>query len=491
MGGGQGPALCYGCNPRFRPSVWTRPHRRGRHLQVALGHGYDASGSGARQPKSVETTWACVAAADPDVLVVSCCGFDLQRNAADARRVLSSHPVASRLRAVATGSVFAVDGNQYLARPGPSLLPGAAAVAAAVWHADPARRTALMATGLVPAEGVMWGHIDVPAPVRGAPDVEEGAPGCGAPRPSWACLHASAVARGDRFYTDPGSGLLVMTELAHTARGRCCGSGCRHCPFAHAAVPEAERAARIAAPAWLTAPPPPPPTGRSQGAPSPPGAVLLFWSTGKDSLLALRALRRCAAGAPASAAEAALGVPRGAPLALLTTFDAASRCVAHQDTTLDDALRQAAALRLPLLGVPLHRGGPSYDDSVRAALRVARASFPGGLAALAFGDLHLEHVRSWREAAGLHDAARDERLLFPLWRRDYADLAAELDASGVPCHVSAVADEGDAAGAVAVGDAYDAALRERARAAGVDEFGENGEFHTLAAVWDAPDAAAA
>ena len=26
-------------------------------------------------------------------------------------------------------------------------------------------------------------------------------------------------------------GLTVFTEKAHLARGSCCGSGCRHCPF--------------------------------------------------------------------------------------------------------------------------------------------------------------------------------------------------------------------------------------------------------------------
>lgn len=44
-------------------------------------------------------------------------------------------------------------------------------------------------------------------------------------------LHRDAVARGDRSYRDPRSGLMVMTSLAHLDRGYCCESGCRHCPF--------------------------------------------------------------------------------------------------------------------------------------------------------------------------------------------------------------------------------------------------------------------
>ncbi len=44
-------------------------------------------------------------------------------------------------------------------------------------------------------------------------------------------LHREAVARGERTYADPKTGFVVMTELAHLRRGRCCGSACRHCPY--------------------------------------------------------------------------------------------------------------------------------------------------------------------------------------------------------------------------------------------------------------------
>ncbi len=33
------------------------------------------------------------------------------------------------------------------------------------------------------------------------------------------------------FYVDPASGYRVFTEAYHLRRGRCCESGCRHCPF--------------------------------------------------------------------------------------------------------------------------------------------------------------------------------------------------------------------------------------------------------------------
>jgi hypothetical protein len=43
--------------------------------------------------------------------------------------------------------------------------------------------------------------------------------------------HDDATAHGEPNYVDPQSGFLVFTAQYLLARGRCCGSGCRHCPF--------------------------------------------------------------------------------------------------------------------------------------------------------------------------------------------------------------------------------------------------------------------
>lgn len=58
----------------------------------------------------------------------------------------------------------------------------------------------------------------------------------------WAEAHRRAIDAGERTYRDPATGYVVMTELAHLARGECCGNGCRHCPYDHAQVPPALRA---------------------------------------------------------------------------------------------------------------------------------------------------------------------------------------------------------------------------------------------------------
>ena len=43
--------------------------------------------------------------------------------------------------------------------------------------------------------------------------------------------HDRAVAEGEPGYLDPETGFFVFTAVALAAKGECCGSGCRHCPY--------------------------------------------------------------------------------------------------------------------------------------------------------------------------------------------------------------------------------------------------------------------
>ena len=43
--------------------------------------------------------------------------------------------------------------------------------------------------------------------------------------------HAAAMAADEPGYSDPASGLLVMTAAFLAERGTCCEQGCRHCPY--------------------------------------------------------------------------------------------------------------------------------------------------------------------------------------------------------------------------------------------------------------------
>lgn len=43
--------------------------------------------------------------------------------------------------------------------------------------------------------------------------------------------HAAALAATAPGYTDPETGLFVLTAVYLRDRGFCCDRGCRHCPF--------------------------------------------------------------------------------------------------------------------------------------------------------------------------------------------------------------------------------------------------------------------
>ena len=264
------------------------------------------------------------------------------------------------------------------------------------------------------------------------------------PDTSYMQLHEDACARGDFTYLDPETGFVVFTRLGLLDRGRCCGAACRHCPFGHESVSLERRSQRIQQAAWLT-----------DARPNPDGPTsVLFWSGGKDSFLTYRALERAGA----------------TNVVLVTTFDAKSRLIAHQEFAIDEAIKQATHLKAPVIGVPLHPGG-DYLDHLGPALDLIPHCDT-----LAFGDLHLEHIRAWREKAfGGHPRTCDLALSFPLWKADYTDLLADFEASGASSAISALTI--DLPG-VAVGDAFGRDLIKRLPE-GVDPFGENGEFHTL------------
>ena len=66
--------------------------------------------------RSVPTTWADVAAVDPDIVIVSSCGFDAAGSAVHADEVLEHLPGRAR--------VWAIDANGLMVRPGPRVVDG-------------------------------------------------------------------------------------------------------------------------------------------------------------------------------------------------------------------------------------------------------------------------------------------------------------------------------------------------------------------------------
>ena len=262
-------------------------------------------------------------------------------------------------------------------------------------------------------------------------------------------LHRIANEDQQSHYVDPVTGYKVFTQYGLLQRGSCCGSGCRHCPYAHEAVELAHRTKLAKQPTWLTAEPM-----------KDEGWDMLFWSGGKDSYLTFRALQR-----------------EQRPIILATTYDANSGNIAHQDIPINDVVRQANALGVSLIGIPL-TSDLAYVQIIENALKLAPST-----KRLVFGDLHLQYIRQWREEAfSLITKQHDLELAFPLWDIPYSELIQDLEDSGISCEISAVTEA--AQELLAVGDVYNRAAYELIRDQ-IDAFGENGEFHTIAKVWDA------
>jgi iron complex transport system substrate-binding protein len=77
--------------------------------------------------------WEELVAADPDVIILTPCGFTLERTL-EEMPTLQARPGWASLRAVQQGRVFAVDGNQYFNRSGPRLVESAEILAALLYN---------------------------------------------------------------------------------------------------------------------------------------------------------------------------------------------------------------------------------------------------------------------------------------------------------------------------------------------------------------------
>ena len=112
--------------PRVLCVEWFDPPYVAGHWvpeMVRLAGGIDVLGREGHL--SVTVSWPEIFAAQPEVLVLMSCGYDLQRNLA----VWASMPLPSGLAdlpAVKNGRVYAVDANAYFSRPGPRLTQGVA-----------------------------------------------------------------------------------------------------------------------------------------------------------------------------------------------------------------------------------------------------------------------------------------------------------------------------------------------------------------------------
>lgn len=186
--------------------------------------------------------------------------------------------------------------------------------------------------------------------------------------------------------------------------------------------------------------------------------VVMAWSGGKDSAMALWRLR---------------DDPRYDVVALLTTLSEPYRRIVMHGVREELLDAQAAAVGLPLAKVrlPANPSNAEYESCMGDALGAFRER---GVRHVAHGDLFLEDVRAFRDRSL---ARLGMRGVYPLWGEDTRQLARNFTHCGFKAILSCV--DGEKLGPQFAGREYDYVLQQDLPA-GIDPCGEYGEFHSFA-----------
>ncbi len=184
----------------------------------------------------------------------------------------------------------------------------------------------------------------------------------------------------------------------------------------------------------------------------------LSWSSGKDSAWALHVLRQ---------------QPDLEVVGLLTTINQQFERVAMHAVRRELLQAQAQATSLPLheVEIPWPCSNEQYESAMSQAVSSA---YDSGVRVMAFGDLFLEDIRSYRVQKL---AGTGIRPVFPLWGFPTATLAQTMIVGGLQARLTCV-DPRHVPRELA-GRAFDAELL-RDLPPNVDPCGERGEFHTFA-----------
>jgi uncharacterized protein (TIGR00290 family) len=185
--------------------------------------------------------------------------------------------------------------------------------------------------------------------------------------------------------------------------------------------------------------------------------IWLSWSSGKDSAWTLHVLRQ---------------QDEYEVTGLLTTINSAFDRVAMHGTRRELVEMQAEAAGVPLIKVPLP--WPCSNADYESAMRkVCDQALAAGISAIAFGDLFLADIRTYREqqlrGTGLEP-------LFPIWHIPTGELARKMIAAGLRARLVCV--DPKQLDAKFTGREFDLQLLSELPP-GVDPCGENGEFHSF------------
>jgi uncharacterized protein (TIGR00290 family) len=190
--------------------------------------------------------------------------------------------------------------------------------------------------------------------------------------------------------------------------------------------------------------------------------VLMSWSGGKDSCLALHDIQRG---------------PDYRAAALLTTVTRDYDRISMHGVRRVLLEEQADSLGLPLYQILISKDATNdeYEMKMGEAFSVYREK---GIDSIVFGDLFLEDIRAYREK---FLARHKMRGLFPVWKRDTSLFVREFIELGfravVTCVDSKILDQSFAGRTI--DEEFLLSLPKH-----VDPCGENGEFHTF--VFDGP-----
>jgi uncharacterized protein (TIGR00290 family) len=191
--------------------------------------------------------------------------------------------------------------------------------------------------------------------------------------------------------------------------------------------------------------------------------VVLAWSGGKDSAMALHTL---------------LGSGRYEVVSLLTTLSKQYERISHHGVRVELLEQQAAALDMRLHKLYLHPDNCSIED-YEAVMKTAMLEYKQkNVLTVAFGDVFLQDLREYRER---NLAKVGMKGIFPIWRRDTTEIVQTFIALGFKAYLTCV--DSQKLGEAFAGRPIDAALI-RDLPDGVDPCGENGEFHSY--VYDGP-----
>ncbi len=190
--------------------------------------------------------------------------------------------------------------------------------------------------------------------------------------------------------------------------------------------------------------------------------VLLSWSGGKDSALALYELKK------AGNCEI---------VALLTTISQDYDRISMHGVRRVLLEQQAESLGLPLEKVFISKEtcNKDYESKMREVLAKYLAY---GVRSAVFGDIFLEDLRKHREE---NLSKIGMKGIFPLWKRNTAELAHTFINLGFKAVVSCV--DSNVLDKRFVGRAFDKQFLSELPS-NVDRSGENGEFHSF--VYDGP-----